>query len=60
MLFEETSRYPLINSISDVFNQFAYSCLISLLSSLDSFEEEFDETFKRVLIHMINNTEGNT
>lgn len=53
MLFEKTSWNPLIDGISDVVDQFLNSCLIFFLSSFDGFEEELDEAFKWILIHVI-------
>lgn len=60
MLFKQSSGYPLINRISDVINQFLHTGLIFLLSSLYGLEEELNEGFQRVLIHMINNAQRNT
>lgn len=60
MLFKKSSWYPLINCISDVLNQKSSSCFIFFNSSLDSFEEELNEAFKRILIHMINDAKRNT
>lgn len=59
MLFKETSRYPLINSKSDVFDELGSSCFILFLCFLDGFEEELDKAFQRVLIHVINDTKRN-
>lgn len=55
MLFEEASRDPLVNSVSDVEYQIRNSGLIFLSSSLYSFKEELNKALQRVLIHMVNN-----
>ena len=54
MLLEQSPRNPLVDGVSNVFNQFSYPCLILFLSPLNSFEEELYEAFQRVLIHVIN------
>jgi hypothetical protein len=54
MLFEETSGNPLIDGDSDHLDQFSDTGLISFVSLVDGFEEESDESFKRVLIHVVN------
>lgn len=59
MSFEETSGNPLVDCESDVFNQLRYTSFIPFHSLLNSFEEELNKTFKRVLIHVIDDTKGN-
>ena len=46
MFFEKSSRNPLINCESNVQDQETCPCLISFNCSFNSFEEEFDKTFK--------------
>ncbi len=60
MFFEETSRNPLIDCISDVIDKFLNSGLIFFLGPLNGLEEELNEALKRVLIHVINDAERNT
>lgn len=60
MFFKESTRYPLVDSKSNIFNKFCCSGLISLRCFFNSFEEKFDKALQRVLIHMINNTQWNT
>ena len=57
MFFEESARYPLVDSKSDILNKFSCSGLISLRCFFDSLEEKFDKAFQRVLVHVINNAE---
>ena len=59
MLFEESSRDPLVNGEPNVFDELSSSGLISFLSLLNGFEEELDETLQRVLIHVINDAQRN-
>lgn len=60
MLFEEASRNPLVNGIPNIFNEFANSSFVFLLGSFNGLEEELDETFQGILIHVINDAKGNT
>ena len=59
MFLEETTGYPLVNGHSDHLSKCKHSWLffIELLCLLNSLEEESDEGFKRVLIHVINDTQ---
>ena len=59
MLLEETSRNPLNDGISYIFDELQNSGFIFFSGSLDGLEEEFDEWFKRVLIHVVDNAERN-
>lgn len=49
----------MINGVSDVENEEIDPGLILFYRSLDSLEEELNETFEGILIHMINDAEGN-
>ena len=60
MLFKQTTRNPLIDCVSDVIDKFLHSSFIFFLSSFDGLEEELNEALQRVLIHVINDAEGNT
>ena len=60
MLFEQSSGNPLVNGVSDVLDELGHSSFIFFLSLFDGLEEELDETFQRVLIHVINDAQGNT
>lgn len=60
VLLEQSSRYPLVNSESNVLNELGRTCFISFWGLFDSLEEEFNEALQRVLIHMIDDAEGDT
>jgi hypothetical protein len=54
MFFEKSSGDPLIDGVSDVEDEEADSALILFYGSFDCLEEELNETFQRVLIHVVN------
>ena len=60
MLFEEAPRNPLVDGISDVLDKFGNASFVLFLSSLDGFEEELDEAFQGVLVHVVDDTKGDT
>lgn len=60
MLFEKTSRDPLINCVSDVKNEESDSGFIFFDCPFDGFEEELNETFKWILIHVVDDTKWDT
>ncbi len=53
MFFEQSSGDPLIDGVSDIENKETHSGLIFLCCSFYGFEEELNETFKRILVHVI-------
>ena len=59
MLFEQSSGDPLVNCESNVFDQSGCSGLIAFHCLFYSFEEEFDKAFQRVLVHVVDDAEGN-
>ncbi len=60
MFFEQSSRDPLIDGVSDVEDEESDSGLIFLDCSFDSFEEELDETLEWILVHVVDDTQGDT
>jgi len=59
VLLEETTRDPLIDGRTDIQNQGLNTSFITDLCSIDGFEEESDEGFQGVLIHVIHDTQRN-
>ena len=59
VLFEETTRNPLINGHSDLLSEGNYTLLFffKLFCFIHSFEEESCERLKRVLVHIVDNAE---
>lgn len=56
MSFEKSSRNPLVNFLSDVQNQSGDSFVSFFFRFIDGFQEEEDEGFKGVLIHVVHDT----
>ena len=58
VFFEKASGNPLINGVSDVKDEESSSSFVFLGSPLNSFEEELNETFQRILIHVVDDAKG--
>lgn len=60
MLLEQAARHPLVDGHSDHLSQGEHSRLLLLedLSLLDGLEEEGDEGLEGVLIHVVDDAQG--
>lgn len=59
VLFEKASTDPLVDSVTNVSDQFFNTGIILDLGPLDGFEEEEVEGFQRVLVHMVHIVQRN-